>query len=88
MQFLKDAIGKGSYTVDTLRAVVRRIRTEALTAEIENAEIQSVTNAGGDLNKFDFVANRKKANTLAQQQLKEQEDKIKRLQQLRQKRGS
>jgi hypothetical protein len=88
VQFLKDAIGKGSYTVDTLRAVVKRIRTEALTAEIENAEIQAVTNAGGDLNKFDFVANRKKANTLAQQQLKEQEDKIKRLQQLRQKRGS
>jgi hypothetical protein len=87
VQFLKDAIGKGSYTVDTLRAVVKRIRTEALTAEIENAEIQAVTNAGGDLNKFDFVANRKKANTLAQQQLKEQEDKIKRLQQLRQKRG-
>jgi len=88
VQFLKDAIGKGSYTVDTLRSVVKRIRTEALTAEIENAEIQNSINTGADLNKFDFVANRKKANTLAQQQIKEQEEKIKRLQQLRQKRGS
>jgi len=87
VQFLKDAIGKGSFTVDTLRAVVNRIRLEALTAEIEDSAIQSVINADGDLNKFDFVANRKAAQTQAQQQLREQQAKVNRLQELRNKRG-
>jgi len=87
VQFLKEAIGKGSFTVDTLRSVVRRIRVEALTSEIENAGAQNVINTGGDLNRFDFVGNRKAAQAQAQQQIKEQEDKLKRLQELRQRRG-
>ena len=85
--FLKEAIGKGSFTIDTLRSVTKQIKTEALAAEIENDRIQQIINTGGDLNKFDFVKNKKSAMAEARTQIEERNAKLEELRKLRQKRG-
>lgn len=87
LAFLREAIGTGNFTLNTLRSVTRRLRTDALAADIENQEAQKFIVGGGDLNKFDFADNRKKSIELAKQRILEEERKLKRLQELRDKQG-
>jgi len=83
LAFLREAIGTPGFTVQTLRNVVSRLRKDALTSEIENNFVQEFVSGGGDLNKYNFVAKRKEAQTLADQQLVDRNAKIRRLQELR-----
>ena len=87
LAFLREAIGTGNFTVNTLRNVTKRLRTDALAAEIENQFAQEYVSGGGDLNKFNFVDNRKKAIEQAKRQLSEREAKQKRIDELRKKQG-
>lgn len=87
VQFLKEAIGKGSFTLPTLRSVVRRIRSDALASEIEYEGVQQIINTGGDLNKFDFVKNRKNAIATAEKRIQEEQQRLEEYNRLRQKRG-
>lgn len=85
LMFLREAIGTGNFTLGTLRNVVKRLRGDALTSEIENQRAQQYVNNGGDLNKYDFASERKKAQDEANKRIADQEAKLKRLQELRQK---
>lgn len=85
LAFLREAIGTPGFTVQTLRNVVNRLRKDATTAEIENQLIQDYVSQGGDINKYNFVAKRKEAQGIANQQLTDQQAKLRRLQELRQK---
>ncbi len=87
MAFLREAIGTGNFTVNTLRTVTKRLRTDALAADIENQAAQKYVSDGGDLNKFNFVQNRKTAITEATRQINEREAKQKRISELRKKQG-
>jgi hypothetical protein len=87
LAFLREAIGTGNFTLNTLRNVTKRLRTDALAAEIENQSAQEYISGGGDLNKFNFVDNRKKAINQAQSQLSEREAKQRRIEELRKKQG-
>jgi hypothetical protein len=87
LAFLREAIGTGNFTLNTLRNVTKRLRTDALAAEIENQSAQEYVSGGGDLNKFNFVENRKKAINQAQSQISEREAKQRRIEELRKKQG-
>ena len=87
LAFLREAIGTGNFTVNTLRTVTKRLRTDALAAEIENQFAQEYVSGGGDLNKFNFVDNRKKAIDQAKRQINEREAKQRRIDELRKKQG-
>jgi hypothetical protein len=87
LAFLREAIGTGNFTVNTLRTVTKRLRTDALAAEIENQGAQEYVASGGDLNKFNFVENRKKAIDQAKRQISEREAKQRRIDELRKKQG-
>ena len=87
LAFLREAIGTGNFTLNTLRNVTKRLRTDALAAEIENQSAQEYVSGGGDLNKFNFVENRKKAINQAQSQISEREAKQRRIDELRKKQG-
>jgi hypothetical protein len=87
LAFLREAIGTGNFTVNTLRTVTKRLRTDALASEIENQSAQEYVSGGGDLNKFNFVENRKKAIDQAKRQLSEREAKQRRIEELRKKQG-
>jgi hypothetical protein len=87
LAFLREAIGTGNFTVNTLRTVTKRLRTDALAAEIENQGAQEYVSSGGDLNKFNFVENRKKAIDQAKRQINEREAKQRRIDELRKKQG-
>jgi len=87
LAFLREAIGTGNFTVNTLRTVTKRLRTDALAAEIENQSAQEYVSGGGDLNKFNFVENRKKAIDQAKRQINEREAKQRRIDELRKKQG-
>ena len=87
LAFLREAIGTGNFTLNTLRNVTKRLRTDALAAEIENQSAQEYVSNGGDLNKFNFVENRKKAINQAQSQISEREAKQRRIEELRKKQG-
>jgi hypothetical protein len=87
LAFLREAIGTGNFTVNTLRTVTKRLRTDALAADIENQSAQEYVASGGDLNKFNFVENRKKAIDQAKRQLSEREAKQRRIDELRKKQG-
>lgn len=87
LAFLREAIGTGNFTLNTLRSVTRRLRVDALASDLENQEAQKYISAGNDLNKFDFAANKKKALELAKQQMSEREAKERRLEELRAKQG-
>jgi hypothetical protein len=87
LAFLREAIGTGNFTVNTLRTVTKRLRTDALASEIENQGAQEYVASGGDLNKFNFVENRKKAIDQAKRQISEREAKQRRIDELRKKQG-
>ncbi len=87
LAFLREAIGTGNFTVNTLRTVTKRLRTDALAADIENQSAQEYVASGGDLNKFNFVENRKKAIDQAKRQISEREAKQRRIDELRKKQG-
>jgi len=87
LAFLREAIGTGNFTVNTLRTVTKRLRTDALASEIENQGAQEYISSGGDLNKFNFVENRKKAIDQAKRQISEREAKQRRIDELRKKQG-
>jgi len=87
LAFLREAIGTGNFTVNTLRTVTKRLRTDALASEIENQGAQEYVSGGGDLNKFNFVENRKKAIDQAKRQISEREAKQRRIDELRKKQG-
>jgi len=87
LAFLREAIGTGNFTVNTLRTVTKRLRTDALASEIENQGAQEYVSSGGDLNKFNFVENRKRAIDQAKRQITEREAKQKRIDELRKKQG-
>jgi hypothetical protein len=87
LAFLREAIGTGNFTVNTLRTVTKRLRTDSLASEIENQGAQEYVSSGGDLNKFNFVENRKKAIDQAKRQITEREAKQKRIDELRKKQG-
>ena len=87
LAFLREAIGTGNFTVNTLRTVTKRLRTDALASEIENQGAQEYVSSGGDLNKFNFVENRKKAIDQAKRQINEREAKQRRIDELRKKQG-
>lgn len=87
LAFLREAIGTGNFTVNTLRTVTKRLRTDALAADIENQSAQEYVSGGGDLNKFNFVENRKKAIEQAKRQINEREAKQRRIDELRKKQG-
>jgi hypothetical protein len=87
LAFLREAIGTGNFTVNTLRTVTKRLRTDALASEIENQGAQEYVSSGGDLNKFNFVDNRKKAIDQAKKQINEREAKQRRIDELRKKQG-
>jgi hypothetical protein len=87
LAFLREAIGTGNFTVNTLRTVTKRLRTDALASEIENQGAQEYVSSGGDLNKFNFVENRKKAIDQAKRQISEREAKQRRIDELRKKQG-
>jgi hypothetical protein len=87
LAFLREAIGTGNFTLNTLRNVTKRLRTDALASEIENQSAQEYVSGGGDLNKFNFVENRKKAIDQAKRQLSEREAKQRRIEELRKKQG-
>jgi hypothetical protein len=87
LAFLREAIGTGNFTVNTLRTVTKRLRTDALASEIENQGAQEYVSSGGDLNKFNFVENRKKAIDQAKRQITEREAKQRRIDELRKKQG-
>jgi hypothetical protein len=88
LMFLREAIGTGNFTLGTLRSVVKRLRTDALTSELENTKAQQFVMQGGDLNRYDFAKARKDAQTEANSRIAAQEAKLKRLQELRQKQGA
>jgi hypothetical protein len=88
LAFLREAIGTGNFTLGTLRSVVKRLRTDALTSELENTKAQQFVMQGGDLNRYDFAKARKDAQTEANSRIAAQEAKLKRLQELRQKQGA
>ena len=71
LAFLREAIGTPGFTVTTLRNVVNRLRKDALSSEFENDEAQKFISGGGDLNRYDFVAARKRAQQRANQQIDE-----------------
>jgi hypothetical protein len=85
LAFLREAIGTPGFTVTTLRNVVNRLRKDALSSEFENEEAQKFISGGGDLNKYDFVAARKRAQQRANQQIDERTAKQRRLEELRRK---
>jgi hypothetical protein len=87
LAFLREAIGTGNFTVNTLRTVTKRLRTDALAADIENQTAQEYVSKGGDLNKFNFVENRKNAIEQAKRQINEREAKQRRIDELRKKQG-
>jgi hypothetical protein len=87
LAFLREAIGTGNFTVNTLRNVTKRLRADALAADIENQAAQKYVSDGGDLNKFNFVDNRNKAIEQAKRQLSEREAKQRRIEELRKKQG-
>jgi len=87
LAFLREAIGTGNFTVNTLRTVTKRLRTDALAADIENQAAQEYVSKGGDLNKFNFVENRKNAIEQAKRQINEREAKQRRIDELRKKQG-
>lgn len=87
LAFLREAIGTGNFTVNTLRNVTKRLRADALAADIENQAAQAYVSSGGDLNKFNFVDNRNKAIEQAKRQLSEREAKQRRIEELRKKQG-
>jgi len=87
LAFLREAIGTGNFTLNTLRNVTKRLRTDALAADIENQSAQEYVASGGDLNKFNFVENRKKAIDQAKRQISEREAKQRRIDELRKKQG-
>lgn len=87
LAFLREAIGTGNFTVNTLRNVTKRLRADALAADIENQAAQAYVSSGGDLNKFNFVENRNKAIEQAKRQLSEREAKQRRIEELRKKQG-
>ena len=87
LAFLREAIGTGNFTVNTLRNVTKRLRADALAADIENQVAQKYVSDGGDLNKFNFVDNRNKAIEQAKRQLSEREAKQRRIEELRKKQG-
>jgi hypothetical protein len=87
LAFLREAIGTGNFTVNTLRTVTKRLRTDALAADIENQSAQEYVSGGGDLNKFNFVENRKNAIDQAKRQINEREAKQRRIDELRKKQG-
>jgi hypothetical protein len=87
LAFLREAIGTGNFTVNTLRTVTKRLRTDALAADIENQSAQEYVASGGDLNKFNFVENRKKAIDQAKRQLSEREAKQRRIDEFLKKQG-
>jgi hypothetical protein len=87
LAFLREAIGTGNFTVNTLRSVTKRLRTDALAADIENQTAQEYVSKGGDLNKFNFVDNRKNAIEQAKRQINEREAKQRRIDELRKKQG-
>jgi hypothetical protein len=85
LAFLREAIGTQGFTVQTLRNVVNRLRKDAITAEVENQMIQDYVTQGGDINKYNFVTKRKEAQSIADKQLADQQAKMRRIQELRQK---
>jgi hypothetical protein len=87
LAFLREAIGKGSLTVNSLRAVVGRIKEDAIASEFENEGVQNVINAGGDLNRFDFVKNRREAQKRATLEVQKEQKEIQRLRELQSRRG-
>jgi hypothetical protein len=88
LMFLREAIGTGNFTLGTLQSVVKRLRTDALTSEIENEKAQQFVLQNGDLNRYDFAKARKDAQTEANRRIAEQEAKQRRLQELRKKQGA
>lgn len=84
LKFLREAIGTGNFTLGTLKSMVRRIREDAISAQLENEGVQTVINTGGDLNRFDFVGNRttaqRRAKAVADQEEKEREEYLRLLQ--------
>lgn len=85
LAFLREAIGTPGFTVQTLRNVVNRLRKDALTSEIENQEVQNFVSGGGDLNRYNFVSARKKAQDDAAKQIEDRTAKLRRLEELRRK---
>jgi hypothetical protein len=85
LAFLREAIGTPGFTLNTLRNVVNRLRKDALSSEFENDEAQKFISGGGDLNRYDFVAARKRAQQRANQQIDERTAKQRRLEELRRK---
>ena len=83
LAFLREAIGTPGFTVNTLRNVVKRLRTDAVASQFENEEAQNFVLQGGDINRYNFVEGKKKAIDRAKAQLSETDSKIKRLQELR-----
>jgi hypothetical protein len=66
LEFLKGAIGNTGMTKQTLNAMLKRMRTEALTDKKAYEDVFRYQTGGGDLNKYDFVSNRSKARKEAQ----------------------
>jgi hypothetical protein len=85
LAFLREAIGTPGFTVTTLRNVVNRLRKDALSSEFENEEAQKFISGGGDLNRYDFVAARKRAQQRASEQIDDRAAKQRRLEELRRK---
>jgi hypothetical protein len=85
LAFLREAIGTPGFTVQTLRNVVNRLRKDATSSEIENQEVQNFIANNGDLNRYDFVSARKRAQQQAEQQINDREAKLRRLEELRRK---
>lgn len=87
LAFLREAIGKRTLTVNTLKSLANRIKEDAIVAEFENEGVQNVINSNGDLNRFDFVKNKRQAQQRAKAALAQEEQEQKRLRELRAKRG-
>jgi hypothetical protein len=87
LAFLREAVGKRTLTVNTLKALANRIKEDAIVSEFENEGVQSVINSNGDLNRFDFVKNKRQAQQRAKAVLAQEQKEQERLRQLRAKRG-
>jgi len=83
LAFLREAIGTPGFTVNTLRNVVNRLRTDSLASQFENQFAQDYVMSGGDLNKYNFVDGKKRALDQAKTQIQLTTDKMKRLEELR-----
>jgi hypothetical protein len=65
LMFLREAIGTGGMTKQTLQAMLRRMREDAIADKEAYKDAFNFEQGGGNLNKYDFATSRTKARTTA-----------------------